>query len=101
MLKQPNFFHSQPSALPKDAPGEAPAHFHLSMSLGFSFISSVTPTRSSIYAYLITKIGNCNVNANIRELKQTDAAAVNRQISIQIQSDRCQGPTEFLGLESF
>ena len=30
-----------------------------------------------------------------RELKQTDAAAVNRQISIQIQSDGCQGPTEF------
>ena len=32
---------------------------------------------------------------NIRELKQTDAAAVNRQISIQIQSDGCQGPIEF------
>ena len=31
----------------------------------------------------------------IRELKQTDAAAVSRQISIQIQSDGCQGPTEF------
>ena len=31
----------------------------------------------------------------IRELKQTDAAPVNRQISIQIQSDGCQGPTEF------
>ena len=31
----------------------------------------------------------------IRELKQTDAAAVNNQISIQIQSDGCQGPTEF------
>ena len=31
----------------------------------------------------------------IRELKQTDAAAVNRQISIQIRSDGCQGPTEF------
>ena len=30
-----------------------------------------------------------------RELKQTDAAVVNRQISIQIQSDLCQGPTEF------
>ena len=27
--------------------------------------------------------------------KQTDAAVVNRQISIQIQSDGCQGPTEF------
>ena len=30
-----------------------------------------------------------------RELKQIDAAAVNRQISIQIESDGCQGPTEF------
>ena len=30
-----------------------------------------------------------------RELKQTDAAAVNNQISIQIQSDGCHGPTEF------
>ena len=30
-----------------------------------------------------------------RELKQTDAAAVNRQIAIQIQSNGCQGPTEF------
>ena len=30
-----------------------------------------------------------------REFKQTDAAAVNRQISLQIQSDGCQGPTEF------
>ena len=29
------------------------------------------------------------------ELKQTDAAAVNRQISIQIQNDGCQGPSEF------
>ena len=30
-----------------------------------------------------------------RELKQTDVAAVNRQISVQIQSDGCQGLTEF------
>ena len=34
-------------------------------------------------------------NKTIGELKQTDAAAVNRQISIQIQSDGCQGSTEF------
>ena len=34
-------------------------------------------------------------NDTIRELKQTDAAAVNRQISVQIQRDGCQGPTEF------
>ena len=32
---------------------------------------------------------------DIRELKQIDAAAVNRQISIQIQNDGCQGLTEF------
>ena len=30
-----------------------------------------------------------------RELKQTETAAVNRQTSIQIQSDGCQEPTEF------
>ena len=37
-------------------------------------------------------------SAENRELKQTDAAAVNRQISVQIQSDGCQGPTEFTWL---
>ena len=30
-----------------------------------------------------------------RELKQTDTAGVNKKISIQIQSDGCQGSTEF------
>ena len=34
---------------------------------------------------------------DIRELKQTDAAVANRQISIQIQSDGYQGLTEFTG----
>ena len=59
MLKQPNFFYSQPSTLPKDSP----AKFYLSTTVGFSFmISSVAPTRSStFYAYLITKIGNRNL----------------------------------------
>ena len=38
MLKQPNFFHSQPSTLPKDAP----AKFYLSMTFDLRFmISSV------------------------------------------------------------
>ena len=36
-----------------------------------------------------------NDDVLIRELKQTDTAVVNRQISIQIQSDGCQGLTEF------
>ena len=54
MLKQQNFFHSQPSTLPT----ETLAKFYLSTTFGLSFmISSVTPTRSStFYAYLITKI---------------------------------------------
>ena len=41
---------------------------------------------------LFLETRNCGIT---RELKQTDAAAANRQISIQIQSDGCQGPTEF------
>ena len=41
MLKQPNFFHSQLSTLPK----EALAKFYLSATFGLSFmVSSVAPT---------------------------------------------------------
>ena len=49
MVKQPNFFYSQLSTLPK----EAPARFYPSMTFGLSFmISSVAPTLSSTsYAY--------------------------------------------------
>ena len=59
MLKQPNFFYSQPSALPKDPH----AKFYLSTTFRLSFmVSSVVPTRSStFYAYLITKILNRNL----------------------------------------
>ena len=59
MTNQPNFFHSQPSTLRKDAP----AKFYLPTTFGLSFmISSVAPARSSTsYAYLITKIGNRNL----------------------------------------
>ena len=59
MLKQPNFFHSQPSTLPQDAF----AKFYDSASFGLSFIvSSVGPTRSpTFYAYLVTKLGNSNL----------------------------------------
>ena len=59
MLKQPNFFHSQPSTLPK----EALAKIYLSTTFVLRFmISSIAPTQSStFYAYLITKIGNCNL----------------------------------------
>ena len=42
MLRQPNFFHSQPSTLPKDAP----AKFYLSTTFGLSFMIS-----SVAYAY--------------------------------------------------
>ena len=60
MLKQPNFIYNQPSTLPK----ESLAKFYLSMISGLSFmISSVAPTRSlTSYAYLVTKIGNRNLN---------------------------------------
>ena len=63
MLKQPNFFHSQPSALPKDAL----AKFYLSTTFGSSFmiscmISFVAPTRSlTVHEYLISKIRNRNL----------------------------------------
>ena len=59
MVKQPNFFYSQPSKLPN----EALAKFYLSTTFGLRFmISSVGPTRSStFYAYLITKIRNRNL----------------------------------------
>ena len=59
VLKQPNFFYSQPSALPK----EALATFYLSMVFGLRFmICCVAPTRSlTSYANLITKIGNRNL----------------------------------------
>ena len=59
MLKQPNFFHNQPSTLPR----EALAKFYLSTAFGLSFmVCSLAPTRSStFYAYLISKIGNCNL----------------------------------------
>ena len=51
MLKQPNFFYSQPSTRPK----ETLAKFYLSMTFGISvMISSVAPTRSlTSYSYLI------------------------------------------------
>ena len=56
--KQPNFFHSHPSAFPKDAPA-------ISTTFCLSFmISFVVPTRSTFYAYLITKIENCNLNSS-------------------------------------
>ena len=55
MLKQPNFFHTQPSTLPE----EARAKFYLSTTFGLSFmITSIAPTRSSTsYAYLTPKLG--------------------------------------------
>ena len=54
MLRNPNFFHSEPSVLSKDAP----AKFHLSATFGLSFmISSVASTCSpTFYIYLITKL---------------------------------------------
>ena len=59
MLKQSNFFQSQPFILPKDTP----AKFYLSATFGLRLmISSVAPTcLSTFYTYLITKIGNHNL----------------------------------------
>ena len=66
MLKQPNFFYSQASTVPKDAP----VKFYLSMTFGLGLlISSVAPTRSStFYPYLITKIGNHNLKSGKRTI---------------------------------
>ena len=66
MPKQPNFFQSWPSTLPKDTP----AKFYLSTTFGLHLmIRSVAPTRlSTFYAYLITKIGNRNLNAILEVL---------------------------------
>ena len=60
MLKQLNFLYSQPSTLPK----ETVAKFYLSTTFSLSFMtSSVAPAQSStFYAYLITQIGNHNLN---------------------------------------
>ena len=60
MLKGPNFFYSQRSTFPEDAPTKV----HLSRTFGLSFtISSVAPTRlSTSYAYLNPQIGNNNLN---------------------------------------
>ena len=59
-LKQLNFFHSQPSTLPK---------VNLSTTFGLSFmIRSVAPTRSSTFCeYLITKIRNRNLESHYME----------------------------------
>ena len=59
ILKQPNFFHSQPSTLSKEALCKVLPFG----DLWFIFmISSVAPTRSSTsYALLVTKIGNRNL----------------------------------------
>ena len=59
MIKRPNFFHSQPSTLPK----ETHAKLYLSTTFGLRFMmSSAGPTLSSTFcSYLITKIGNRNL----------------------------------------
>ena len=59
ILKPPNFFTVSLLHLQK----EALAKFYLSTTFGLGFMtSSVAPTRSSTsHAYLITKIGNCNL----------------------------------------
>ena len=48
MLKQPNFFHNQPSTLPEDTPEK----FYLSMTFGFKFydkLCSPYPTVNIFY----------------------------------------------------
>ena len=63
--KQPNFYYSQPSTLPKDAPEK----FYLSSSFGLSFmIRSVAPTRlSTFYAYIVTKIENRKLKSKVEK----------------------------------
>ena len=65
-LRHPNFFHSEPSVLSKDAP----AKFHLSATFGLSFmINSVASTCSpTFYTYLITKIRIHNLKSILTEL---------------------------------
>ena len=65
MLKHPNFFHSEPYVLSKDAP----AKFHLSAAFGLSFmISSVASTcLPTFYKYLITKIRIYNLKSILTE----------------------------------
>ena len=66
MLKQPNFFYSQPSTLLKDAP----AKFYLSTSFGLSFMTSfVALTRSlTSYAHSVTKIGNRDLKHSFQRI---------------------------------
>ena len=61
--KATKFLSQSPSTLPQDAF----ANFYLSVTFGLSFmISSVAPTRSSTsYAYLITRIENCNLKSTV------------------------------------
>ena len=68
MLKQPNFFQSWPSTLSKDTP----AKFYISTTFGLRLmISSVAPTRlSTFYAYLITKVGNRNLNVQLADFRE-------------------------------
>ena len=65
MLRHPNFFHSEPSVLSKDAP----AKFHLSATFGLSLmISSVASTCSpTFYIYLITKLRIHNLKSILTE----------------------------------
>ena len=67
MLKQPNFFYSQPSTRPKGAP----AKFYFSMPFGLSFMISSRTRSATFYAFLITKIGNCNLKSKYsQKIKQ-------------------------------
>ena len=51
VLKQPNFFYSQHSTLPKDASSK----FYLSMTFGLSFmICSVAPIRLSTFLHIFS-----------------------------------------------
>ena len=69
MPKQPNFFHSQCSTLPKDAP----AKFYLCTTFGLRFmLSSVAPTRSStFYAYLSPNSETITLKYKLKEVKMS------------------------------
>ena len=77
MLKQPSFFYSHPSTLPKDALAKC----YLSTTFGLNFLkSSVAPIGSStFYAYLITKVGNRTLGGGeVKALKPKNQSFCNR-----------------------
>ena len=89
MPKQPNLFHSQPNTLPKDVA----AKFYISAAFGLSFMTrSVAHTRlSTFYAYLITKIGNRNLNKDVPDADgmKSHSIKLKKKSCMENKSDMC------------